>query len=469
MRKSQGAVVESGGTSDVEGIGSSTGAPPSSGAAAGPRARVPAGAGDAGVPGNDIAAAVEAQARAARAASRRLARLPSAKKVEALEAMAAEIEARAPEILEANARDLAAAEAAGRSGPMVDRLRLDDAGLRKLAGAVREIAAQADPVGEVTETWMRPNGLRVSRVRIPLGVVAMIYESRPTVTADAAALCFKAGNAVVLRGGSEAFHSNHAIAGAIHAALERTGITPDAVQLIGTTDRAAIDVLLRQEESIDLVIPRGGEGLIRTVVEKSRIPVLKHYKGVCHVFIDEGADPETATAIVLNAKVQRPGVCNALETLLVHRAAVDDVLPRVADVLLEAGVELRGCPATVAALGDVVVPATDDDWAAEYLDLVLAVRVVDDLEQAVEHIGRWGSDHTEAIVTPSEERAREFVASVQSSTVLVNASTRFADGGELGLGAEIGISTSRLHAFGPMGARELTSRKFVVHGDGQVR
>ena len=425
----------------------------------------PAGAGAAG----ELAAGVEAQARAARAASRQLARLPSARKVEALEAMAAELESRAAEILEANAKDRAAAEAAGRSGPMVDRLRLDREGLRKLAGAVREIAAQPDPVGEVTESWTRPNGLRVSRVRIPLGVVAMIYESRPNVTADAAALCFKAGNAVILRGGSEAFHSNHAIAGAIRAALEATGVTPDAVQLVGTTDRAAIDELLRQEAFIDLVIPRGGEGLIRAVVEKSRIPVLKHYKGVCHVYLDEGADPEAATAIVLNAKAQRPGVCNALETLLVHRAAVDEVLGPVADALVRAGVELRGCPATREALGDVVVPATDDDWAAEYLDLILAVRVVDDLEQAVEHIARWGSDHTEAIVTPSEERGREFVASVQSSTVLVNASTRFADGGELGLGAEIGISTSRLHAFGPMGARELTSQKFVVHGDGQTR
>jgi glutamate-5-semialdehyde dehydrogenase len=428
-----------------------------------------AAAGADGRPAEDLEAAVVRQARAARAASRAVARLPAERKVEALEAMAAALEVCAGEILEANARDLAAAEAAGRSGPMVDRLRLDDAGVAKLVGAVREIAGQPDPVGEVTESWTRPNGLRVSRVRIPLGVVAMIYESRPNVTADAAALCFKAGNAVILRGGSEAFHSNHAIAEILRSALERTGVTPDAVQLIGTTDRAAIDVLLRQEGLIDLVIPRGGEGLIRAVVEKSRIPVLKHYKGVCHVFLDEGADPETATAIVLNAKVQRPGVCNAVETLLVHRAAVDEVLPPVAEALLEAGVELRGCPATRARLGDVVVPATDDDWAAEYLDLVLAIRVVDDLEQAVEHIARWGSDHTEAIVTPSEERARAFVSSVQSSTVLVNASTRFADGGELGLGAEIGISTSRLHAFGPMGARELTSRKFVVHGEGQTR
>ncbi|HSH75318.1 MAG TPA: glutamate-5-semialdehyde dehydrogenase, partial [Longimicrobiales bacterium] len=305
---------------------------------------------------------------------------------------------------------------------------------------------------------------------IPLGVVAMIYESRPNVTSDAAALCLKAGNAVILRGGSEAHHSNSAIADALREGLAQSRVPVDAVQLIPTTDRKAIDVLLEQEEWIDLVIPRGGEGLIRAVTEKSRIPVLQHYKGVCHVFLDESAPLERATEIVLNAKVQRPGVCNALETLLVHESAAERLLPTVARALVDAGVELRGCPRTVELLGPMDVrPATEDDWHEEYLDLRLAVRVVDDLEAALEHIARYGSSHTEAIVTEDEASARAFVDAVQSSTVLVNASTRFADGGELGLGAEIGISTSKLHAFGPMGARELTTRKFVVFGDGQVR
>jgi glutamate-5-semialdehyde dehydrogenase len=307
-------------------------------------------------------------------------------------------------------------------------------------------------------------------MRIPLGVIAMIYESRPTVTSDAAALCLKAGNAVILRGGSEAVHSNRAIADAIREGLAASDVPADAVQLVPTTDRKAIDELLRQEQWIDLVIPRGGEGLVRAVTEKSRIPVLQHYKGVCHVFLDESARLERAVAIAVNAKVQRPAVCNALETLLVHRAAAERLLPDVAAKLVEAGVELRGCPRTVELLeGLDVRAATEDDWHEEYLDLRLAVRVVDDLESALEHISRYGSSHTEAIVTEDAASAAAFVAAVQSSTVLVNASTRFADGGELGLGAEIGISTSKLHAFGPMGARELTTRKFVVFGDGQIR
>jgi glutamate-5-semialdehyde dehydrogenase len=290
------------------------------------------------------------------------------------------------------------------------------------------------------------------------------------VTSDAAALCLKAGNAVILRGGSEAVHSNRAIADAIREGLAASDVPADAVQLVPTTDRKAIDELLRQEQWIDLVIPRGGEGLVRAVTEKSRIPVLQHYKGVCHVFLDESARLERAVAIAVNAKVQRPAVCNALETLLVHRAAAERLLPDVAAKLVEAGVELRGCPRTVELLeGLDVRAATEDDWHEEYLDLRLAVRVVDDLESALEHISRYGSSHTEAIVTEDAASAAAFVAAVQSSTVLVNASTRFADGGELGLGAEIGISTSKLHAFGPMGARELTTRKFVVFGDGQIR
>lgn len=417
-----------------------------------------------------VASTIESMARRARAAALASARLDAAARRDALEKIADAIDARRSQILAANVLDLSAAAENGVSGPMLDRLKLDDKAVVKLAEAVREVAAQDDPLGAVEEETTRPNGLRVGRMRIPLGVIAMIYESRPNVTSDAAALCLKAGNAVILRGGSEALRSNRAIADAIREGLAGSAVPPDAVQLVPTTDRKAIDVLLQQEQWIDLVIPRGGEGLIRAVTEKSRIPVLQHYKGVCHVFLDESAPLERAVAITVNAKVQRPGVCNALETLLVHAAVAERLLPTVARKLVEAGVEVRGCPRTVELLADLeVLPATEDDWHEEYLDLRLAVRIVDDLEAALGHIARYGSSHTEAIVTEDEASARAFVSAVQSSTVLVNASTRFADGGELGLGAEIGISTSKLHAFGPMGARELTTRKFVVFGDGQIR
>jgi glutamate-5-semialdehyde dehydrogenase len=417
-----------------------------------------------------VASTIESMARRARAAALASARLDADARRDALERIADAIDARRSQILAANVLDLSAAAENGVSGPMLDRLKLDDKAVVKLAEAVREVAAQDDPLGAVEEETTRPNGLRVGRMRIPLGVIAMIYESRPNVTSDAAALCLKAGNAVILRGGSEALRSNRAIADAIREGLAGSAVPPDAVQLVPTTDRKAIDVLLQQEQWIDLVIPRGGEGLIRAVTEKSRIPVLQHYKGVCHVFLDESAPLERAVAITVNAKVQRPGVCNALETLLVHAAVAERLLPTVARKLVEAGVEVRGCPRTVELLADLeVLPATEDDWHEEYLDLRLAVRIVDDLEAALGHIARYGSSHTEAIVTEDEASARAFVSAVQSSTVLVNASTRFADGGELGLGAEIGISTSKLHAFGPMGARELTTRKFVVFGDGQIR
>ena len=428
------------------------------------------GASRAATPDPSLVRDIEEMARRARGASRVVARLDAEDRRDALAAMADALDMRAPDIVAANALDLSAADAAGVRGPMRDRLRLDRAGVAALSAAVREVAAQEDVLGSIEEEHVRPNGLRVGRMRIPLGVVAMIYESRPNVTSDAAALCLKAGNAVILRGGSDAIHSNRAIAAAIRAGLATTATPTEAVQLVDTPDRGAVDVLLAQEESIDLVIPRGGEGLIRAVTARSRIPVLQHYKGVCHVFVDRDAAPERAVEIVLNAKVQRPGVCNALETLLVHRAVAPSLLPRIAARLADAGVELRGCARTVELLGSsAVTVATEDDWHAEYLDLILAVRVVDDLEAALDHIARYGSSHTEAIVTEDAAAARAFVAAVQSSTVLVNASTRFADGGELGLGAEIGISTSKLHAFGPMGARELTTRKFVVFGQGQVR
>lgn len=416
-----------------------------------------------------VAVEMAALARRARAASKRVAALSPEARVSAVRGLADAVESASDAIVAANREDLEAAERNGLTGPMVDRLRMDAGGVAKLARAIREVAAQPDPVGEVAESWERPNGLRVERVRIPLGVLLMIYESRPNVTADAASLCLMAGNAVILRGGSEAFHTNRAIADALRGALETAGVTPDAIQLVGTTDRRAVDALLRQEESIDLVIPRGGEGLIRAVVEKSRIPVLKHYKGVCHIYVDGGADLEQATAIVLNAKVQRPGVCNALETLLVDDAIADRALPVLARALEDAGVELRGCERTREILEREVIPATEDDWYAEYLDLILAVRVVDDLEAAVAHVARYGSGHSEAIVTRSREAARRFQARVDAAAVYVNASTRFTDGFVFGFGAEIGISTQKLHARGPMGLDRLVTSKYLVDGDGQVR
>jgi glutamate-5-semialdehyde dehydrogenase len=316
--------------------------------------------------------------------------------------------------------------------------------------------------------WRRPNGLLVGKMRIPLGVIGIIYEARPNVTVDSAALCLKSGNAVILRGGSEAIHSNQALVRLLVQALEEVGLPSRAVQLVSTTDRAAVLELLKQEAAIDVIIPRGGESLIRFVVENSRIPVLKHYKGVCHVFVDEGADCEMAKRICVNAKTQRPGVCNAMETLLVHEAEADTLLVEIASALRARGVEIRGCPETLRRIPDAV-PATEEDWGAEYLDLILAVKVVRSLEEAIEHIRRFGSLHTESIVTNHYERAQRFLRSVNSSTVLVNASTRFSDGYEFGFGAEIGISTTKLHAFGPMGLEELTTTKFIVYGTGQIR
>ena len=420
-------------------------------------------------PATAVPELVASLARRSRAAGLRMARTTAAEREEGLRRMADALDARGLDILTANSLDLAEATVRGLTGPMRERLQLDPGRLQALAKALREVAGQPDPLEGLEEEHVRPNGLRVARMRIPLGVVAMIYESRPNVTADAAALCVKSGNAVLLRGGSEALRTNTAIAEALRSGLKESGLPIDAVQLIPVSDRAAVDALLRQSDSIDLVIPRGGEGLIRAVIEKSRIPVLQHYKGVCHVYLDESAPLDRSVEIVANAKVQRPGVCNAMETLLVHRGAVGRVLPAVAERLRTEGVELRGCPATRAALGEWVLPASDEDWDAEYLDLILSVRIVSGLADAVDHIARHASSHTEAIVTEDPASADAFVRGVQSSTVLVNASTRFADGGELGLGAEIGISTSKLHAYGPMGARELTTKKFVVFGDGQIR
>jgi glutamate-5-semialdehyde dehydrogenase len=415
-----------------------------------------------------IESTIMEMAKEARTASMEIARCPSNKKNEVLLKIADKIEAQTVYIQEENQKDLAMAKEMGLSDAMVDRLTVTDVTVKSMAKGLREVSQLHDPVGSTSKAWMRPNGLEVYKMRIPLGVIGIIYESRPNVTIDAAGLCLKAGNAVILRGGSEALHSNQALAGIISRALAEAGLPAKTVQVVPIRDREAVKVLLNQEEFIDLIIPRGGEGLIRFVVENSTIPVLKHYKGVCHVYIDDGADLEMAQKICFNAKVQRPGVCNSMETMLVHRSISQEFLPQMAKRFVKAGVEIRGCAETCRILPDAV-KAGEADWPEEYLDLVLAVKVVKDMDQAVSHITRYSSSHTEAIVTRDYKRARRFVREVDSSVVLVNASTRFNDGGELGLGAEIGISTSKLHAFGPMGVEELTTTKFVVFGDGQIR
>ncbi len=406
---------------------------------------------------------IRSVAEAARAASRIVARAPEEQRTHALRAIADAIDRMRPEILAANRADLAAN--GELSTALQDRLRLDDARVAGLAGAVREVAAAPALLGRVDRTETRPNGLEVSRVRIPLGVIAMIYEARPNVTTDAAALCLKAGNACILRGGREAIETNRALLRAVQAGLAAAKLPTESVQLVPVTDREAIAELVVLDDLIDLCIPRGGEGLIRYVAEHARVPVIKHYKGVCHIYVHAAADQERAIAIIRNAKTQRPGVCNAVETVLVDRAIAAAFVPRLAAAL--PNVELRG-DETVCTLA-TAKRATEDDWYAEYLDLILAVRVVDDLEAAEAHIERYGSSHTESIVTTDAAIAERFLREIDSSTVMVNASTRFADGGELGLGAEIGISTTRLHAYGPMGAEGLTTTKFVVRGTGQIR
>ncbi|MBW2171479.1 MAG: glutamate-5-semialdehyde dehydrogenase [Deltaproteobacteria bacterium] len=407
-------------------------------------------------------------AREAKEAARVVARLGAREKDAVLEGIARMLLDEASTIKEENEKDLKAAREKGLSEAMIDRLTVGDAVIESMAQGLRDVVKLPDPVGTVTGMWLRPNGLQVGRVRIPLGVIAMIYESRPNATIDAAALCLKAGNAVILRGGSEAFHSNAALSQIIQRALRENGMPEAAAQVIPVTDRAAVNVLLAQEEYVDLIIPRGGEGLIRFVVDNAKIPVLKHYKGVCHVYVDEDADLGMAEEIAFNAKAQRAGVCNAMETLLVHEGVAASFLPPMAKRFTEAGVELRGCPKTRDILPDAK-EAKEEDWPMEYLDLILAVKVVSSMEEAMDHIGTYGSAHTEAIVTSDLACARRFLKEVDASVVLVNASTRFNDGGELGLGAEIGISTSKLHAYGPMGLEELTTTKFVVFGDGQVR
>lgn len=404
----------------------------------------------------------------ARQAAHAMAKLTSGAKDRLLLAMADALTAAGGEIIAANRIDLTEGEKKGLSHAMLDRLMLDEARINGMAAALREVAALPDPVGGVDKMWLRPNGLQVGKMRIPLGVIGIIYESRPNVTSDAAALCLKAGNAVVLRGGSEAINSNRAIAKVLSTEMTRAGIPVGALALIPFTEREGVLEMLKQEECIDLIIPRGGESLIRFVVENSRIPVIKHYKGVCHLFVDAAADIAMAGKIIVNAKTQRPGVCNALETLLVHRDIAETALPRIAVALKALDVELRG-DETVCTLVPGTTPATEADWGAEYLDLILAVKVVDSMDDAIEHINRYGSLHTEVIVTADYANAQRFIREVNSSTVMVNASTRFADGGQLGLGAEIGISTTKLHSFGPMGLEDLTTTKFIVFGNGQIR
>jgi glutamate-5-semialdehyde dehydrogenase len=417
-------------------------------------------------------AEMRALATAARDASRALSHAPAKQKNEALRAAADALGKRAKKILAENKADVAAAKKAGQNAALVDRLTLDPKRIQGIAASLLEVAGLADPVGEVTSSWKRPNGLSVKKVRIPLGVVLMVYEARPNVTIDAAGLCLKSGNAAILRPGSDALRSSLALAEAFADGLDAAGLPRAAVQVVPTSDREATYALLQLDDLIDLAIPRGGPALIRAVAERSRVPVVKHYQGVCHLFLDASAPVEQAVAIAMNGKVQRPGVCNALECLLVHRGAASKLLPSVGRALADAGVELRCDPTALTILGRAgvnAVAARPEDFGKEFLDKILAVRVVAGLDGALDHIARYGSLHTEAIITRDLENARRFEREVIASAVVINASTRFNDGGELGLGAEIGISTTKLHAFGPMGLAELTTQKFVVEGEGQVR
>jgi glutamate-5-semialdehyde dehydrogenase len=419
-------------------------------------------------PASDLATYCAGLARQAREAAVRLATVGAAAKDHWLRQAADALERDADALVAANARDLADADAHGLSAAQVDRLRLTPARLAAVAAGLREVAVLPDPIGQVRESRVRPNGLEVHKVGVPLGVILFIYESRPNVTADAAALCVKSGNAVILRGGHEARHSNAALARLLRDTLEKCSLPADAVQVVATSDRDAVGHLLQLGDLIDLAIPRGGESLIRRVAAEATMPVLKHYKGNCHVYVERSADLDQATDIVFDGKCSRPGVCNAVESLLVDAAVADVFLPRVAEVLRRQGVELRGCPETCRVV-PWAKPATEEDHAAEFLDLILSVKVVQGLDEATAHIRRYGSGHTEAIVTNDLGAARRFTARVDSAAVMVNASTRFHDGGELGLGAEIGISTDKFHARGPCGLLELTSYKYVVYGDGQVR
>ena len=400
----------------------------------------------------------------AREAAYQLAKLSCEEKNTILRAMAAAIRLRVPELLEANSKDIAAGEARGLSKAMLDRLLLNEQRIEVMAAAIEQVATLPDPVGQILEEWERPNGIKIQQIRVPIGTIGIIYESRPNVTADAAVLCFKTGNATILRGGSEAIHSNRAIA----AALADAGSPPYSIQLIPFTDRESVSVLAGMDRWLDLIIPRGGKSLIETVVSQARMPVIKHYDGICHLYVDADADLQMAVELTVNSKTQKCGVCNALETLLVHRDIAAEFLPKVAKALKAENVELRGCEATCAILSDTN-SATPEDWSTEYLDLILAIKVVESMEAAISHINHYGSHHTDVIVTENEPSAERFLREIDSACVFHNVSTRFADGGEFGFGAEIGISTDKLHARGPMGLRELTSYQYRVRGSGQLR
>ncbi|BBA37109.1 gamma-glutamyl phosphate reductase [Methylocaldum marinum] len=404
----------------------------------------------------------------AREASRAMSRAETGAKNGALLGIADALQDKTQALLADNRKDLEAGRQRGLDSAMLDRLELTEKGIAAMAQGLREVAALPDPVGEITDLSYRPSGIQVGRMRVPLGVIGIIYESRPNVTADAAALCLKSGNACILRGGSEAIHSNKAIADCIREGLEQGGLPRDAVQLIETTDRAAVGELIRMERHVDVIVPRGGKSLIERISEESRIPVIKHLDGICHVYIDDRCDFDKAIQVALNAKTQRYGVCNAMETLLIAAPVAPILLPDLAHLYREKGVELRGCPRTLRILPDCI-PATEEDWGTEYLAPILSIRVVEGLDEALDHINRHGSQHTDAIVTEDYTRARRFLREVDSSSVMVNASTRFADGYEYGLGAEIGISTNKLHARGPVGLEGLTTRKFIVLGDGHIR
>lgn len=406
--------------------------------------------------------------RAARTAGRQLAQAPTDTKNRALREAATRLRAESAALLTANRIDVDSGRKAGLSTALIDRLRLNESRIEAMAKGLEQIAQLPDPVGETIAQWKRPNGLEIGQVRIPLGVVGVIYESRPNVTADAAGLCLKAGNAVVLKGGKEAIASNLAIADAIRAGVSAAGLPEAAVQLVHTTDREAVTVLLRQSEFIDVIVPRGGPSLIKAITESSSIPVIQHYAGICHTYVDRHADLAMAESICFNAKVQRPGVCNAMETMLVHQTVASTFLPKIIARLHAANVEIRGCERTRAIVNDTN-PASEEDWRTEYLDLILSVKVVDSLSDAIGFINTYGTGHSDAIVTDHYDRARRFLREVDSACVYVNASTRFTDGFEFGFGAEVGISTNRLHARGPMGLRELTTYKYVIYGSGQIR
>jgi glutamate-5-semialdehyde dehydrogenase len=420
----------------------------------------------------DVGAYIDALGRRARAASRRMASASTEARNAALRATAAAIRAGADTLQAANERDLEAARAAGHDAAFVDRLALTDKVIESMAAGLEQIAELPDPIGEISDLRYRPSGIQVGLMRVPLGVVGIIYESRPNVTVDAAGLCIKSGNATILRGGSEAFHSNQALAALVHEGLDAAGLPADAVQVVETTDREAVGALLRSPQWVDVIVPRGGKSLTSRIATESRVPVIKHLDGVCHVYVDDGADPDMAVTIADNAKTQRYSPCNTMETLLVAASIAPELLPRIGKVFAAKGVEMRGDERSCELLGTAGLPATaatEEDWSTEYLAPIISIRVVAGIDEAIDHIGRYGSAHTDAIVTRDHQRAMRFLREVDSSSVMINASTRFADGFEYGLGAEIGISTDKLHARGPVGLEGLTSRKYVVFGSGQIR